>query len=129
MSLKVFAVLSLIALGSAQTTVNIPLNDPETGSFNVQIRHYDQPFELGSSQFKCIGSVISLKCVLTAASCVIEKQASEVVIVVGSTTLDWNNDNGEVQLIEKIAVHPNYNKEQPLVANLAILFVSSHIFH
>lgn len=114
-------------LASAQSTVDIPINDPIIGSFNVQIRRYEAPYDIDSAKFGCIGSVISLSSVLTVASCVVDRPPSDIIVAVGSTVMSWKEDNAQLTLISEIAIHPKYQKTQPLVSNLAVLTVRAFI--
>lgn len=123
-----FTFSSILALSSAQTAVDIPLNDPVVSRFNVQVRHYDPPYDISSARFGCIGTVISRWHVLTAASCVDDRPPSDIIVALGSTDMSWSNDESELRLIEKFVVHPNYKSGNSLVANLAVLKVFQFYF-
>lgn len=125
-----FKIISVLALVLSSTgvfgaiSVQVPLNDPSGSSFNVQVRHYLSPRDTGSAEFKCIGTIITLRHVLTVASCVWNKTFDDIILMVGSTLLDWRIDNSQLHDVNKIEIHPNYTNGQPMVANVAVLTVS-----
>jgi hypothetical protein len=117
-----FAVFASNSFG--HLTIEVPINAENVADFNVQIRHYSHPYNVNSSTFGCLGALISLNKVLTVASCVYHHEVKNIVLIIGSTTFDHNNDNSEVHLVEKIDIHPGFKRNQFLVDNLAVLTVN-----
>jgi Trypsin len=112
----------LIQSSSAQ----IPVNDTRFGSFNVQIRYYSS-LENSRAEFQCLGSLISLKHVLTAASCVSSLVVNRFLLNVGSTALLGDGDDSVAKTLIAIDCHPEFKEGQPLKANIAVLTVSSYL--
>jgi Trypsin len=109
-----------------QSSAQIPVNDTHFGSFNVQVRYFSSS-ENSRAEFQCLGCLISLKHVLTAASCVSSLVINRVLLNVGSTALLGDGDDSVAKTLIAIDCHPEFKEGQPLKANIAVLTVSSYL--
>jgi secreted trypsin-like serine protease len=123
LSFILFAVYLAFPLVSSNL-LNIDINDQNVRTFNVQVREYTSSRIISAAQFRCMGTLISFRHVLTAASCVWAIEPEDFLLMIGTTSLDRTQDSFvELWHLSKIEVHPDYVHGNALNANLAVLTV------
>lgn len=106
-----------------QSTAQVPVNDTRFGSFNVQFRYFLYS-ENVRPVFKGLGTLITLRHVLTAASLVSDLPVNRFVVNVGSTALPGTVDDSEGTTLIEIDIHPDFKNDNNLNANVAVAKVS-----
>jgi hypothetical protein len=107
-NLLVALLILLLQYSNAQNLVN----NTKLGSFNVQIRYFTS-VENQRPQIKCLGSLITLKHVLTAASCV-NLPANQYFVNVGSTAFMGIGDDSVTNTVAEVMIHPGFEEEKVL---------------
>lgn len=108
-----------------QNSVPIPIHDPIVSSFNVQVRQYTESRIISAAQFRCMGTIITRRHVLTAAICVMNVSPRDILLILGSTSFDRLQDsNARLQHVEGTNVHIDFLNGQALNGNIAILQVN-----
>lgn len=96
--------------------------DADISSFPYQVSlatFENDSGEISTSHF-CGGSVISVDWVLTAAHCVTRKHPDDILVRVGTSTLD---EGGSLHEVTKIILHANYNENIDETNDIALLKV------
>lgn len=124
MKILVFVLLALVTQSFAQTSESVNENDPSR-LFTVQIRQFVAPVPWGQAQFACVGTLLSLRHVLTSASCLQNFNAANLLVVHGTVNSTWVNGSAPHELVETVERHPNFSAANDMLNNIAILTVSS----
>lgn len=123
MKSHIFLLVGIFLLSKASAQVQI--NDTRFGSFNVQVRYLPiVTSEIVRPQYKCLGTLISLRHVLTAASCVSNLVMNRILLSVGSTAMLNDGDDSVGTTVTEIYLHPDYVEGKPLQGNVAVMRVS-----
>lgn len=89
--------------------------------FILEIAHYDVP-DIESSEFQCVGTAVTLRHVVTAASCV-DVEPSKGILV-QKTETDINGPHVTSSLPVIISIHPDYLQSSEESSNIAVILVS-----
>lgn len=104
-----------------QTSVELGPEDPAQ-LFTVQIRNFSFP-ALENATFLCTGTIIDLRHVVTAASCVL-RNSNDMIVVYGSVNKTWTAESGNFEYLEWVQIHPQFQDNNPRANNIAVLRVS-----
>lgn len=123
MKLQTSLVLLVIFVSQAwsQESVEIPQTDPAR-LFTVQIRYFSPP-NVNAAVYGCVGTIITLRHVLTSAVCVNRNDVSYIAIH-GRINFGWVIGDGSFENFDQINVHPEFNNQNQRAANIAVSRVS-----
>ena len=125
MEKKIFA-LMLLALASqviAQNSEAVPENDL-SAQFIVQIRRFVPPAAVSTAVFQCVGTLINLRHIVTAAACVNNTMAENIVVALGRVNVEWTGVEGTFHRVERVTDHPSFNADNQRSNNVAVLRVN-----
>lgn len=122
LSLSVILLLVQCACSLLQGTTMPQSNSRFMAS--VRLRSLDQS-QFGSG-YLCGATVISTWSVVTVASCIAGRSASELQIAMGTNEL---NRRSVVINVARISIHENFTATDPLSNNIAVLRLSMNIRH
>ncbi|GJQ80449.1 hypothetical protein Trydic_g12347 [Trypoxylus dichotomus] len=82
--------------------------------YMVSLRHSD-------NRHFCGGTILNRRWILTSANCVVGRNPSDIIAVVGTSTL---NSGGIIQQVCKIVIHPKFNDTGYYSNDIAMILVT-----
>lgn len=79
----------------------------------------------GFDRFRCVGTVISQRHLLTTASCVVLPENTQMTIGVQAF---WEGSGWNTVAAQSVFIHPDFNANNARTANVAVILVSQHFF-
>lgn len=120
--MKLSCSLAAVILVASELACSQEFAESEATRFIASIRKRPVGHNVYETDFLCVGVLISLTHVLTAATCVRYLATAELVVLVGSLEMNSIGD-GSSHVVEEIIIHPDFNAQRHK-DNIALLKVS-----
>lgn len=122
-----FGLLTIIIVTNGIACLNQGIPVTQSNSrFVASVRSRSADNRIFGSGYLCTATIISNWNVLTTASCVVGRNASDLSVAMGNPDLTWRNF---VTNVQQIRIHNNYTSSDRFSNNIAILRLSRNFRH